>query len=211
MRSAVAGRLRRRLEGEVRRAMVRVGDWAHVALPALGRWVYERTRPAGDVGKPAPEAARPRQPAPDPEPEPATGATGPLPALVVPTEGPLDARVDAFLHVLRGATGAFVAFVADDQGLPIGATSSSEDSIAVTAAIDRALAPVRSTLRGDPLGSLALEVERDNVLQAVWFRAGGERYVLGLVLPEALGGDVVEQIRTAITELFSTSIREPSP
>ena len=177
---------------------MRAGDWAHVTLPAIGQWVYTRTRMA--------EA----QPPPDPAGSPDT-VSGPLPALIVPREGPLDARLEVFLHVLQAATGAYAAFVADDQGLPLATTAASDDSIAVTAAIDRALSPVRTTLRSNPLGSVALEIEGDNVLQAIWFRAGEERLVLGLVLPEPVGRDVVLQIRTSLSTLIQPSTPGDAP
>ncbi len=211
-----------RRAGDRGRAMTRsAGQWAGRTLPALGQRIERWT---ASVGQP-PEAATPPEPEPelrfdlveDLDTEPASevaahqplqhapGPVGVLPDLEVPRQLALSDRLTHFIESVRGATGAYAAFVADSQGLPLVSSHGTDDQIAITAALDRALGPIRTSLRGNPQGSVALEIDRHNVLQIIWVNAGEGRYVVGLVLAQSLGGDFVEAIRNQLVPLFGES------
>lgn len=128
-----------------------------------------------------------------------------LPDLEVPRDGSLAERLEVYAESVRGATGAYSAFVADAQGLPLVSRHGSDDQIAITAALDRALAPIRESLRGSPQGSVAVEIDRSNVLQVIWVNTELGRYVVGLVLPQSLGGDFVESIRSQLLPILNES------
>jgi len=138
-------------------------------------------------------------------PEPQLSHSGALPDLEVPSDLPLSKQLEVFAEAVRGATGSYAAFVADAQGLPLASRNGTEDQIAITAALDRALQPIRESLRGTPQGSVAVEIDRNNVLQVIWVNTESGRYVVGLVLPQSLGGDFIESIRAQIAPLFVES------
>lgn len=214
------------LEDRGRRVARRAGRWAGRALPEWGRRLEALgaslgADPGTEPAAPQPVVVSEGEAVLDLEglmeledldfevddgsvPRMHTG-TDVLPDLEIPTEGSLDERLEVFAESVRGATGAYAAFVADAQGLPLVSRHGSDDQIAITAALDRALAPIRESLQGSPQGSVAVEIDRSNVLQVIWLNTESGRYVVGLVLPQSLGGDLIESIRARLLPLFSDS------
>ena len=206
-----------RLEERSRRLTRRAGRWAGRVLPEWGRRLDElsatlvgdhasasEAHEVGDVELGDIELGEPEL---VPEAMPASAYRGmdALPELEIPGEGSLAERLEIFAESVRGATGAYAAFVADAQGLPLVSRHGSDDQIAITAALDRALAPIRESLRGSPQGSVAVEIDRSNVLQVIWVNTEIGRYVVGLVLPQSLGGELVESIRARLLPLLDES------
>lgn len=159
---------------------------------------------------PAPTPPPGAEPAPDSgepvlRPLATTGSSGgperlpPPPAL---EGGTLEDRLATHIQWLIGSTGAYAGFIADHDGLPLSMHNAGEDHIAITSALDAAMAPIRSSLRGDPQGSVAIEIDRENVLQVVWANTPTGRLAVGLILPESLGGELVRAIRQSILDLF---------
>ncbi|MBL8942845.1 MAG: hypothetical protein JNK45_06855 [Myxococcales bacterium] len=137
-----------------------------------------------------------------PQAEP-PAAPGVLPPFEIPRTASLEQQMQRFADSVMGATGSYAAFIADMQGLPIVSRNGSEDQIALTAAIDRAMVPIRESLRADAQGSIALEIDRHNVLQAIWVNTPMGRFAIGLVLPQSLGGEFVESIRAQFIPLLT--------
>ncbi len=159
------------------------------------------TRPPDGAGAPAPS------PAPDFQPLAAPGGRGGAEQLPPPpsAKGTLEDRLDLHVQWLIGSTGAYAGFIADHEGLALSMRNAGQDHIAITAALDGAMAPIRNSLRGDPQGSVAIEIDRDNVLQVVWANTPMGRLAVGLVLADSLGGELVRAIRKSIVELFKTN------
>ena len=126
-----------------------------------------------------------------------------LPKFEIQTSLPLQERLVHFAENVRGATGSYAAFVADSQGLPLVARNTSDEFIALSAEIDRALAPIRATLRSNPHGSASLEIDESNVLQIIWANTPQGRYGIGLILPESLAGEFVHSIRHQLNALLA--------
>ncbi len=126
-----------------------------------------------------------------------------LPTFEIQTTLPLQERLVHFAENVRGATGSYAAFVADSQGLPLVSRNTSDEFIALSAEIDRALAPIRATLRSNPHGSASLEIDDSNVLQIIWANTPQGRYGIGLILPESLAGEFVHSIRHQLNALLA--------
>lgn len=198
-------RVLRRVEATGISAFRRAGRWAGRTLPAWGQRIEEISARLADES-PSTSAASSTSAPPEASPPtfgmPGAPGVGTLPDLEIPPDQALTEQLEHFVESLRGATGSYAVFVADSQGLPLVSRHGTEDQIAITAALDRALGPIRESLRGAPQGSVSVEVDRDNVLQVIWVNTEIGRYVVGMVLPQSLGGDVVESIRRQLVPLF---------
>ena len=194
----------RRLMKAGRHAVARAGAWIGRSLPAWAAWVERHTGLEED-----PHAAAPRPSSSDEDKPPDSTRSSPvrsgLPPLDVASGGALYERLSGFLEALRGATGSYAVFVADNQGLPLASSQATDDQVAITAALDRALQPIRATLSSTSQGSLAVEIERDNVLQVIWVNTDRGRYVLGMVLAQSLSGEFVDDIRSQLSPLFANT------
>jgi hypothetical protein len=133
----------------------------------------------------------------------ADDGAGALPDFEIQRSLPLQERLVDFAENVRGATGSYAAFVADSQGLPLVSRNTSDEYIALSAEIDRALAPIRATLHSDPHGSASLEIDDNNVLQLIWANTPQGRYGIGLILPESLAGEFLHSIRAQLNTLLA--------
>ncbi len=123
------------------------------------------------------------------------GRVSPSVSLSSILQGTFAEKLEVFVHWLMGSTGAYAAFVVDDEGLEVANRHATEDLLAVSALIDRALVESRRVLLGTNEGSFALELDERNVLQLVWVDADHIRFGIGLVLADALEGRLIKAIR----------------
>jgi hypothetical protein len=130
-------------------------------------------------------------------------ATHGMPPLPLDPDAPLSERLETFLAWVVGSTGGFAAFVADADGLPLANKHGTEDHIAITSTLDKALRPIRASVSGDPQGSVAIELDTRNVLQVLWGATPAGRVAVGLVLPESLAGEVIRSVRASLRSVFN--------
>lgn len=134
--------------------------------------------------------------------DPRVSSYGALPPIEVPEAMPMGDKLMVFAESVRAATGSYAVFIADSQGLPLISRHSMDDHVAISAALDQALGPIRASLRGDPQGSASIELDADNVLQVIWVNTVAGRYALGLIVPQSLGGEVVDALRAQLAPIF---------
>jgi hypothetical protein len=167
----------------------------------------EPPRPAARV-----ERSRVAAPAPaEPEPEPAPADLPPLAEMTDETLGAqvfgeavasatVEERFERFLQWLMGGTGAFAAFVADAEGLPLVNRNAPDSYVAAIGPLDRAQAAIHAFVPSPEAGSATFELEHENVLQVVWADTSAGRLAVGLVLAGPLERVMVTRIRR-ITQL----------
>ena len=179
-----------------------------------------RAPAAEPVAAPPPDLARPAVSAPaaterydDEEGElvPLSGGqVSPSISLSSVLQGTFAQKLEVFVHWLMGSTGAFAAFVVDDQGLEVANRHATEDLLAVSALIDRRLAEARGVLAGHERdGSFSLELDEQNVLHVIWADVAGSRFGIGLVVRDALEGKLTQAIRRSFRAVAATNEAQP--
>ncbi len=118
---------------------------------------------------------------------------------------PTEERLGAFVQWLMGGTGAFAAFVADTEGLPLTNRNAPESYLAAIGPLGRAQETIARFVPSPEAGSSTVELDHQNVLQVIWSDTAAGRLAVGLVLGGALDQTMVRRIRK-ITQL-SMSIR----
>jgi len=162
-----------------------------------------------------PEAAGPPTPAPQPadvalaeakaEPEPAVE----LPPIAELTDErlgvevfgaqaarlPVEQRLQRFLDWVMGGTGAFAAFVADTEGLPLVNHNAPESYVVAVGPMSRAQDSIGQFVPSPSAGSSTIELDHQNVLHVVWADTQTGRIAVGLVLAGPLERDMVQRVR----------------
>lgn len=159
----------------------------------------------------APVATRPRYDEEEGELVPLSGGqVSPSISLSSVLQGTFDEKLEVFVHWLMGSTGAFAAFVVDDQGLEVANRHATEDLLAVSALIDRSLSEARQVLAGQQRdGSFSLELDEQNVLHVIWADVAGSRFGIGLVVRDALEGKLTQAIRRSFRAVAATTEAQP--
>lgn len=116
-------------------------------------------------------------------------------------QGSLPEKLELFLHWLMGSTGAYAAFVADEDGLPLSNRHTTEDLIAICAVLDKTAREVSHLLEEDPEGSLSFELDADNVLHVTWVVTPAGRFAIGVVIADVLERKLVHSIRKSFRAL----------
>lgn len=119
----------------------------------------------------------------------------------------VDARLSSFLRWLMGGTGAFAAFVADEEGLPLANHNAPEGYVAAVGALGRAQHDISRYVPSPGAGSSTIELDQQNLLQVVWSDTSAGRLAVGLVLAGALDRVMVHRIRrlTQLAIVFQRS------
>ncbi len=108
---------------------------------------------------------------------------------------PIEERLTAFVQWLMGGTGAFAAFVADTDGLPLTNHNAPESYLAAVGPLGRAQETIARFVPSPEAGSSTVELDHQNVLQVIWSETTAGRLAVGLVLSGALNQDMVRRIR----------------
>ncbi len=108
---------------------------------------------------------------------------------------PTEERLGAFVQWLMGGTGAFAAFVADTDGLPLTNRNAPESYLAAIGPLGRAQETIARFVPSPHAGSSTVELDHQNVLQVIWSDTAAGRLAVGLVLSGALDAAMVRRIR----------------
>ncbi|MBI4952411.1 MAG: hypothetical protein HY908_10290 [Myxococcales bacterium] len=141
-----------------------------------------------------------------------SAATGPAPRhLLAPAavdgSAPLFERLETFVDWLLAATGASAAFVADEDGLPLVSRHVAEEHVAVSAALDGAMFPVRRLLAGEPQLAVVIELDGASLLEVLWVSTPSGRLALGVVMTESLARSAAATIRATLHAVCVTNER----
>ena len=124
----------------------------------------------------------------------------PVPEVAAATVGTIEASLREFLGQLVDATGAAAAFVADADGLEMANHLATPELLAVSALMGAHVDVLRSVLHADTEGSLAFELDADNVLQVLWAETELGRLAVGLVVGTPLAAEVTRDVRAKLRE-----------
>ncbi len=112
----------------------------------------------------------------------------------------LSTRLDQFLGWMVGSTGAFGAFVADAEGLPLVSRNVPETYVAALGPLSRANETIARFMPSPSAGSITVEVDAQHVLEIVWAQVPTGVLGVGLVLAAPLDSGTVRRVRR-VTEL----------
>lgn len=179
----------------VERAPSRGEEPLEEAQPSASR-VFERVEPA--VALPS----EPQRASADVSLPPMADSDEMLSAEVFGKTAPADlsGRLDQFLAWMVGSTGAYGAFVADAEGLPLVTRNVPETYVAALGPLSRASETIARFMPNPSAGSITVEVDAQHVLEIIWAQAPTGVLGVGLVLAGALDGRTVRRVRR-VTEL----------
>ena len=103
-----------------------------------------------------------------------------------PTSLPIELRLESVLQWLIGNTGAFAAYVADTDGLPLVNRHAPETYVAATASLAQAQEQVSHFVETPVDGTTSIDIHDQNVLEVIWAPTSVGRLALGLVLAAPL-------------------------
>lgn len=113
--------------------------------------------------------------------------------------GDVEERLASLVAWLMGTTGAFAAFVADRDGLPLANRLAPDDYVVATAALVEAQDRLHALVPFPVDGSTTLELHDSNVLQVIHTRTAADgRLAVGLILAQPLGRPLMDKIRGAL-------------
>ncbi len=103
-----------------------------------------------------------------------------------PHEVPIDRRLEAMLQWLIGNTGAFAAYIADIDGLPLANRHAPDSYVAATASLAQAHQEMARFVPSPVDGTTSIEIHDQNILEVIWAQTSAGRLALGLVLAAPL-------------------------
>lgn len=192
--AAVASPARRAAPGPRAAPALRAG----LASPALARRCPAPAPaiPAGELSRC--REAEPEEAPPESELPPLAETEDSLVSTVFGAGGgalSIDLRVERFLGWIMGSTGAFAAFLADQEGLPLANRNTPDSFVAAAAPLARVQSSVDALVPTPGAGSQIVELEQQNVLHMIWADTSAGQVGVGLVLAAPLDRKLVIRVR----------------